>query len=89
MQNLTFINANSKSESEYDGGGAIWTRGGRLKIVNCRFFNNVCADLGPDVGGGAVRVFSQYENKPVYIVNCTFGGAEGYENIGSNGQYNH
>lgn len=85
LQNLTFINGNSKSEKEYDGGGAVWVRGGRLKMINCRFFNNVCADLGPDVGGGAVRVFSQFENKPVYVVNCTFGGAEGYGNVGSNG----
>ncbi len=85
LQNLTFINGNSKSEGLYDGGGAIWVRGGRLKIINCRFFNNVCADLGPDVGGGALRVFSQFENKPIYLVNCTFGGAEGYGNIGSNG----
>ena len=37
------------------GGGAIFARGGRLKVVNCRFFNNVCDDLGPDVGGGAIR----------------------------------
>lgn len=85
LQNITFINGNSKLEKEYDGGGAVWVRGGRFKMVNCRFFNNVCADLGPDVGGGAVRVFSQFENKPVYVVNCTFGGAEGYGNIGSNG----
>ena len=85
VQNLTFINGNSSLEKEYDGGGAIWVRGGRFKIVNCRFFNNVCASTGPDVGGGAVRVFSQYENLPVYVVNSTFGGAEGYGNIGSNG----
>jgi hypothetical protein len=85
LQNLTFINGNSKSEDEYDGGGAVWVRGGRLKIINCRFFNNVCADEGPDVGGGALRVFSQYEDLPVYLVNCTFGGAEGYGNVGSNG----
>nr|WP_320119627.1 hypothetical protein [uncultured Marinifilum sp.] len=85
VQNLTFINGNSQSEKEFDGGGAIWVRGGRFKMVNCRFFNNVCANLGPDVGGGAVRVFSQFENKAVYVVNCTFGGAEGYGNIGSNG----
>jgi len=85
IQNLTFTDGNSKSETEYDGGGAIWVRGGRLKIINCRFFNNVCADLGPDVGGGAIRVFSQFENLPVYIVNSTFGGAEGYGNIGANG----
>jgi hypothetical protein len=37
------------------------------------------------VGGGAVRVFSQYNNLPVYIVNCTFGGKDGYGNYGSNG----
>ncbi len=85
IQNLTLTDGNSKSETEYVGGGAIWVRGGRLKIINCRFFNNVCADTGPDVGGGAIRVFSQYENQPVYIVNSTFGGAEGYGNIGANG----
>lgn len=85
LQNITFINGNSKSEKEYDGGGAVWVRGGRFKMINCRFFNNVCADLGPDIGGGAVRVFSQFENKPVYVVNCTFGGEVGYGNVGSNG----
>ena len=37
------------------GGGAIYAQGGRLKVVNARFFNNVCDDLGPDVGGGAIR----------------------------------
>jgi hypothetical protein len=37
------------------------------------------------VGGGAVRVFSQYEGRPVYVVNSTFGGSEDYGNVGSNG----
>jgi hypothetical protein len=85
VQNLTFADGNSRTESEYDGGGAIWVRGGRFKAVNCRFFNNTCDSLGPDVGGAAIRVFSQYNNLPVYIVNCTFGGAPGYGNYGSNG----
>ena len=85
VQNITFANGNSTAETEYDGGGAIWARGGRFKAVNCRFFNNVCADTGPDVGGAAIRVFDQYQDQPVYIVNCTFGGAEGYGNVGSNG----
>ncbi len=85
VQNLTFVNANSKSETTYDGGGAIWVRGGRFKVVNSRFFNNVCADTGPDVGGGAIRVFSQYNTLPVYIVNSTFGGASGLGNVCSNG----
>jgi hypothetical protein len=85
VQNLTFANGNSKNEKEYDGGGAIWVRGGRFKVINCQFYNNVCADSGPDLGGACVRVFSQYENKPVYVVNSRFGGAEGQGNIGSNG----
>ncbi|MBN1128452.1 MAG: hypothetical protein JXA71_05665 [Chitinispirillaceae bacterium] len=85
VQNLTFIDGNSKSEAEYDGGGAIWVRGGRFKVVNCRFFNNVCASTGPDVGGGAVRVFSQYQGLPVYVVNSTFGGVDTLGNEGANG----
>lgn len=85
VQNITFANGNSTAETDYDGGGAIWVRGGRFKAVNTRFFNNVCAATGPDVGGGAIRVFSQYNNLPVYIVNSTFGGAEGYGNKGANG----
>jgi len=85
VQNITFADGNSRSEDEYDGGGAIWVRGGRFKAVNCRFFNNTCDSLGPDTGGAAIRVFSQYNNLPVYIVNCTFGGAPGYGNFGSNG----
>jgi hypothetical protein len=85
VQNITFANANSSAEAEYDGGGAIWARGGRLKIVNSRFFNNVCASEGPDIGGAAVRVFDQSEDLPVYVVNSTFGGADGLGNSGSNG----
>jgi hypothetical protein len=85
VQNVTFIDANSKSEEEYDGGGAIWVRGGRFKVINSRFFNNVCADTGPDVGGAGIRVFSQYQGLPVYVVNSTFGGAEGFGNVCSNG----
>ncbi len=85
VQNLTFIDANSKGETEYDGGGAIWARGGRLRIVHSRFFNNVCADTGPDVGGAAVRAFSQFDGQPVYVVDSTFGGGEGYGNTCSNG----
>lgn len=85
VQNLTFVDADSRGEEEYDGGGAIWVRGGRLKVVNSRFFNNVCHDEGPDVGGAAIRVFSQYEGLPVYVVNSTFGGAEGFGNTCSNG----
>jgi hypothetical protein len=60
VQNITFADGNSRNETEFDGGGAIWVRGGRFKAVNCRFFNNTCDSLGPDTGGAAIRVFSQY-----------------------------
>jgi hypothetical protein len=86
VQNLTFSDGNAgDDEGESGGGGAIWTRGGRFKAVNCRFFGNVCARIGADVAGGAIRAFSQSQGKPVYLVNCTFGGAAGYGNSGSNG----
>jgi hypothetical protein len=87
VQNLTFINGNAKNQTETDdaGGGAIFSSGGRLKVINARFMNNVCADTGPDVGGGAIRAFQQWNGLPVYVVNSTFGGADGAGNVGSNG----
>lgn len=84
VRNLTFVDGNSESETEFDGGGAIWVRGGRFKIAGCRFYRNVSAKLGPDVGGGAVRVFSQYRSLPVHVVNSTF-GEPGEGNVASNG----
>jgi hypothetical protein len=86
VQNLTFVDGNSKNEKEdIAGGGAIWVRGGRFKVINTRFLRNACADTGPDVGGGAIRVFSQSQGLPVYVVGSTFGGAEGDGNVGANG----
>jgi hypothetical protein len=84
IQNITFADGNAKTLE--DGGGAIYARGGRIKIINSRFFNNVCDDVGPDIGGAAVRVLSQFEGRPVYVVNSTFGGdANGFGNVCSNG----
>jgi len=82
VQNLAFVDGNAKAEDE--GGGAIFVRGGRFKVVNSLFLNNVCHDVGPDVGGGAIRVFDQHQDRPVYVVNSTFGG-EGLGNVCSNG----
>jgi hypothetical protein len=84
VQNLTFVDGNASGQDP-DGGGAIFVRGGRFKAVNCRFFHNVCDATGPDVGGGAIRVLSQYEGRPAYIVNSTFGGSEALGNHCSNG----
>lgn len=85
VQNLTFVDGSSKGLSEDGGGGAIFVRGGRFKLINTRFFNNVCDDVGPDVGGAAVRVRDQYQGLPVYVVNSTFGGAPELGNRCSNG----
>jgi hypothetical protein len=73
VQNLRFVDGNSKGQ-DFDGGGggAIFDRGGRLKIVNSTFVHNVCESSGPDIGGGAVRALSQYHGKPVYVVHSTF-----------------
>ncbi|MEZ5166111.1 MAG: hypothetical protein R2695_06340 [Acidimicrobiales bacterium] len=86
VQNLTFVQGNSSSHgTEADAGGrAIWIRGGRFKLVNTRFFDNRCATTGPDTAGGAVQVFDQYHDLPVYITNSTF-GAPGHGNACSNG----
>ncbi len=86
VQNITFKNGNSTGQTaEGGGGGAVFVRGGQFKIVNSRFFNNRCDTVGPDVGGGAVRALSIFNNNPVYVVNSTFGGAAGFGNECSNG----
>jgi hypothetical protein len=85
VQNLTFVDGDSSAETEYDGGGAIWARGGRLTVINCRFFRNRCADTGPDTGGAAIRAFDQHQDAPLSVVHSTFGGAADQGNAGSNG----
>jgi hypothetical protein len=87
VQNLTFMDAKHMGgeSDDFSGGGAIWVRGGRFKVVNCRFFRNACAQTGPDLGGAAIRVFSQYNDLPVYVVHSTFGGRDDLGNVCSNG----
>ena len=83
VQNLNFVDADS-SGLDPDGGGAIWVRGGRFKIVNSVFVRNRCDATGPDVGGASVRVFSQYQGLPVFVTNSTFGGGPTFGNECSN-----
>jgi membrane-bound inhibitor of C-type lysozyme len=85
LQNITLVNGNSTSDTEYTGGGAVWVRGGRFKVINSNFYRNQAIDSGPDTGGGAIRVFDQYDDQPVYIVNSIFGGSEDNGNTASNG----
>jgi len=86
VQNLTFVDGNSTGDlTEGGGGGAILVRGGRLKVVNSRFQRNRCDTTGPDLGGAAIRITIQYHYKPNYIVDSTFGGAQGQGGSCSNG----
>jgi hypothetical protein len=73
VQNLTFAGGDATGETdEGGGGGAIFARGGRLKIVRSKFVGNRCDATGPDLGGGAVRALSQHRDKPVTVVRSTF-----------------
>ena len=95
VQNITFASGNAKDIPEGTtnggGGGAIHAQGGSLKVFHSRFFNNVCADLGSDVGGGAIRKLDYLvapgagPARPVWIVNSTFGGKAGFGNSCANG----
>ncbi|WP_221473066.1 hypothetical protein [Planomonospora venezuelensis] len=86
VQNLTFADGDATGERlEGGGGGAIFVRGGRLKVVDSRFVRNRCDPTGPDVGGAAIRVLDQWRDLPVYVVGSTFGGAPGLGGVCSNG----
>jgi hypothetical protein len=94
VQNITFVDGSAVGIPDTNnggGGGAIYAQGGSLKVVNARFFNNVCDALGSDLGGGAIRKLDYLvapgagPARPVWIVNSTFGGAAGFGNSGANG----
>jgi Chlamydia polymorphic membrane protein (Chlamydia_PMP) repeat len=73
IQNMAFAGGNSTGQHfEGGGGGAIFDRGGRLRIVNSVFTGNRCDHYGPDLGGAAVRALSQYHGRPVYVVGSSF-----------------
>jgi hypothetical protein len=75
IQRMGFTDGNSSGELfDGGGGGAIFDRGGRLRIVDSLFSDNRCDRDGPDLGGGAVRALSQYDNRPVYVVGSRFSG---------------
>jgi polymorphic membrane protein len=81
IQNMAFADGNSTGQHfEGGGGGAIFDRGGRLRVVNSVFTRNRCDHYGPDLGGAAVRALSQYHDLPVYVVGSRF-----TDNVCSNG----
>lgn len=51
-------------------GGAIFMRDGNLSVIDCVFDNNKAAPVGPDVGGGAIRMLGSKNG--VVIVGSTF-----------------
>jgi len=86
VQNLTFADGNATGQrTDGGGGGAIFVRGGRVKVVNSVFIRNRCDRSGPDLGGAALRVLDQSGHRPVYVVASTFGGAAGQGGSCSNG----
>lgn len=79
VKRMRFADGNASAETVRPdegggGGGAIFVRGGRLKIVDSHFVDNRCARTGPDVGGAAVRVFDQHRDRPVVVRGSTFAG---------------
>ncbi|MFV0450815.1 MAG: hypothetical protein ACK5LS_01010 [Propioniciclava sp.] len=75
LQGLTFTRGNSTGQmTDGGGGGAVFVRGGQLTVKDSAFTNNQCDPTGPDVAGGAIRVLSQYEGRPVSVSNTTFTG---------------
>jgi hypothetical protein len=70
LQNLTLADGSSSGD---DGGGAVYVRGGQVKVVNSRFLRNRCDTNGPDLGGAALRA-NQATKSPIYVVSSTFDG---------------
>lgn len=86
IQRIGFTAGNSTGSSiDGGGGGAVFVRGGQVKVVESTFTANRCDPTGPDVGGGAMRVLSQYEGLPVIVASSRFGGAGSAGNRCSNG----
>ena len=81
IQNMAFSEGNSTGQHvDGGGGGAIFDRGGQLRVVNSTFSDNRCDPSGPDLGGAAIRALSQYRGRPVYVSGSSFTG-----NVCSNG----
>ena len=75
VENIAFADGNASGQV-YDGGGggAIFDRGGQLKVIDARFTGNRCDSTGADLGGAAIRVLSQYQNRAVEVTGSTFTG---------------
>jgi hypothetical protein len=71
-------NASNCSQGWIDGdGGAVWFRDVHVRIVDAVFLDNAAADVGPDTGGGAVRLLGTSD---AFVVGSRF-----ERNRGANG----
>ena len=83
LQRLRFVNAKIAGSSPIPAapapcsqgfnageGGAIFMRDGNLSVIDSIFENDKAAPLGPDVGGGAIRMLGSKHG--VVIVGSTF-----------------
>ncbi|KQV64239.1 hypothetical protein ASC64_15810 [Nocardioides sp. Root122] len=75
VKRMRFVGGSSVGEStDGGGGGALFVRGGRLRILDSVFADNRCDRTGPDLGGAAVRVLDQHRDRPVVVKRSTFTG---------------
>ncbi|MFM6851162.1 MAG: hypothetical protein ACKOVB_18885 [Terrabacter sp.] len=75
VRGMRLADGNATGETtDGGGGGAVFARGGRLKIIDSTFVGNRCDRTGPDVGGGAVRALDQHRDAPVVVRGSTFSG---------------
>ena len=73
IQRLSFSGGDSTGETmEGGGGGAVFVRGGTVRVLDSHFADNRCDASGPDVGGAALRVLSQSGGRPVVVAGSTF-----------------
>jgi hypothetical protein len=86
LQRITLVDGDATGQNEgrtdVSGGGALFVRGGQVRIINSRFFSNTTELTGPDLGGGAVRLFGTQQ---ALVVGSTFGGNASNGNTSSNG----
>jgi hypothetical protein len=81
IQRVSFTQGNSTGETiDGGGGGAVFVRGGTVRVLDSHFVGNRCDASGPDVGGAALRILSQYDGRPVVVAESTF-----RDNVCSNG----
>jgi hypothetical protein len=73
VQHLTLAHGSSVGQRfDGGGGGAIFARGGSLRVVDTTFVGNRCERSGPDLGGAAIRALDQHRDRPVHVVASTF-----------------